>query len=53
MGTRCELWANDYRVCKQQLEETEQDPNSNPGHIRWLKLKLNFLDYLLRRICGQ
>ena len=53
MSTRCELWANDYRDCKQQLEEIEQDPNSSPVHIGQLKKKLTFLNYLLRRICGQ
>ena len=52
MGTRCKSWANDYRDCKQRLEEMEQDPNSNPVHIGCLKVKLNFLLYLLRLICG-
>ncbi len=53
MSTRCELWANDYRDCKQQLEEIEQDPISNQVYIGQLKKRLNFLNYLLRRICGQ
>jgi len=53
MSTRCELWANDYRDCQQQLEEIEQDPNSNPVQIGQLKKKINFLNYLLHRICGQ
>jgi hypothetical protein len=50
--SRCEAWANDYRDCKQQLEEIEQDPNSNPVHIGQIKKRLSFLDYLLRKICG-
>jgi len=50
--SRCESWANDYSDCKQQLEEIEQDPNSNPVYIGQIKKRLSFLDYLLRKICG-